>query len=1503
MDIQQASDGGLYLLDRQLEEYDNLETLLEDISNLVGVTSNNILLFMEDGRELKMDILEEAWNTAGPSSPSAAQRLKLYLFNRETFWSDAEQWATQFQEDVILPPPLDLNQVGSLAHIQHPFLVAHDHLSHLQSLYQAQSRALEIAYSNLSHHLQPLINEFQRFSTRAEKELQNEESLIKGAKVDMVLLPKLSINPALLRKKKDTEGDERIKTIGDFVNKRKMEQVRDSCRTAHEEHVERYNQLAGQLDELALHSEAETKGFHEHSQAVGREFAEGLARLEVAINQLSELLGSGAEDVAQDLVELDQAMRDDLMALTGVKNDFTLDIHLHLRQVADFQSQITQLIGPLAALDADLRDKVAFPHLHRLRQLPFAYATVVAEVVRRKEYSRLLLEWTLRLSETLARFTSTEKTRREQVQSDMITQLPFGVVGLDEGGPRIDFSVITGIDSLNAVKFGQEEIEKLVLWVESLKSDEEVMASLEEGDENYLDTLQASIQSLIGMIDFSSEELDRMIQRSVLANRDKPRSASNSRMTLNLSTQLRAANQEKAEQEKRLKENEEAHQTQLRELEEQYQQRLEASQNRQAELQDELVRLRNDLSEEMLARQALSAELEVRSKEQEEKYREQEDPTEFIKGLQAEFTQEKDRATDLGVRLQEALLDVDGLKSAEQTLISQLQELQEERTRSLQNLGDAQLEAQNLESQLAGVRAELEATTQQLSEAQSDRDVALKNQSAEAERMMRDHIAETDGDRAVLEHQNFTLTKQLEDRKNELDEKLNSLKNTHIRQVDGLKAELSFTKAQLREVQRKETVLIDELAMAKDSATAMTQERSHQTDISKDSIALVTKYHEICSRLFTAINNSTTISGVGAGTGNNTSHSQFIGHSSSNILSSASKSQSAMTNLPLSHSISSNSNSNNGELRESVLVRSLETAQNFDLVAFSEAVTKTIGLVKKWSKSCRQFRDLAKSKISFVNFAKGDLALFLPTRNAAARSWAAFNVSAPHNFLKVSDAMQEQTKTREWIIARIVKTEEAIASGGDSIETNPFGLADGLRYYTHHVEEYNPHAIRPSRRSTSTSLQPNADKDASISQILSSTHKTPGPTPGIPEPTSGIDSVSPFKTPRSNRPRSGSGYFPPMTNMTEKVTTPDQLPVKESGAIHDSPEVENSTDVQQQTGIVAPQSSQKEPKGVLETPSKTNDLDTVETETGLSTSTSTKLPPVPNSSPIATKTAPSPSDPTSTSAQPIPRKSHSRLPSRGTTPVSPPSREKDRENLIPGSYARPSSVASSSATSSSFPKGISIGPTTGGKSTLAPAMATNNSSDNNANNNDGSSLNTEGTMKIVKRKESNSSLNPGLGLQSFSPPPDQPLRPSPLGLGSIEGSGNKSRRGSSTSNRFFPSFSPTSTSTNMQDQPPSPFTALGTGSGFISSTSTQKEKDKDTGSSSTSTASKLIRGFTIGRKSSLTPKDTENADDTSQNQILGRSASGKDKEKDKPKTPSTPSAMDLLKRFEGGSNF
>lgn len=36
-------------------------------------------------------------------------------------------------------------------------------------------------------------------------------------------------------------------------------------------------------------------------------------------------------------------------------------------------------------------------------------------------------------------------------------------------------------------------------------------------------------------------------------------------------------------------------------------------------------------------------------------------------------------------------------------------------------------------------------------------------------------------------------------------------------------------------------------------------------------------------------------------------------------------------------------------------------------------------------------------------------------------------VSAPHNFLKIDERWQEKVNTREWIMARIVTTDEAVA--------------------------------------------------------------------------------------------------------------------------------------------------------------------------------------------------------------------------------------------------------------------------------------------------------------------------------------------------------------------------------------------------------------------------------------------------------------------------------------------
>jgi autophagy-related protein 11 len=133
------------------------------------------------------------------------------------------------------------------------------------------------------------------------------------------------------------------------------------------------------------------------------------------------------------------------------------------------------------------------------------------------------------------------------------------------------------------------------------------------------------------------------------------------------------------------------------------------------------------------------------------------------------------------------------------------------------------------------------------------------------------------------------------------------------------------------------------------------------------------------------------------------------------------------------------------------------------------------------------------------------LALFLPTRNQATRPWAAFNVGAPHYFLREQDSHKLQS--RDWLLARISKVEERVvdlsrslnnglrgqsdrqsinteASDGASTRSvddeNPFELSDGLRWYLIDAYEEKPGAPTTPGLGKSTVAATNVDVKGSF---------------------------------------------------------------------------------------------------------------------------------------------------------------------------------------------------------------------------------------------------------------------------------------------------------------------------------------------------------------------------------------------------------------------------------------
>lgn len=186
----------------------------------------------------------------------------------------------------------------------------------------------------------------------------------------------------------------------------------------------------------------------------------------------------------------------------------------------------------------------------------------------------------------------------------------------------------------------------------------------------------------------------------------------------------------------------------------------------------------------------------------------------------------------------------------------------------------------------------------------------------------------------------------------------------------------------------------------------------------------------------------------------------------------------------------------------------------FSVDAFSEAIAKRLRdfeyTARKWQKEARSYKEKSHrfqgeghAKIAVRDFKEGDLALFLPTKGKHMGAWAAFNINAPHHFLREREGMS--LGRREWLVARISKVEERVvdlsktlgpgqASDGRSIGStsdnlsfeendNPFELSDGLTWYLVHAAEERAGAPTTPGLGKSTVAAANVDARGSIRGI------------------------------------------------------------------------------------------------------------------------------------------------------------------------------------------------------------------------------------------------------------------------------------------------------------------------------------------------------------------------------------------------------------------------------------
>ena len=335
----------------------------------------------------------------------------------------------------------------------------------------------------------------------------------------------------------------------------------------------------------------------------------------------------------------------------------------------------------------------------------------------------------------------------------------------------------------------------------------------------------------------------------------------------------------------------------------------------------------------------------------------------------ADATEQTKIAGLLKQELAQVKAEFQDVKTLEERHAQRIAVLLEEQASTIRNLEESRSKGQDMESKVQAVCSESEEVKRALLEASREKDRLLRLQASEHDRIIRDHIAEADGDRAVLEHQFSELKAAADDAEMQLKDARSQVDMVHA-DAQGLREELQRLEHELREAHHVEQVLRGDLRDGRASQSDYEQRL-------EDSSRLIAQLLDVSI----AFRNSHVKA--------MTSAQALVSHPISSKLS-PNPAADPVFSPAMRHSIIGQ-HDEPSPIDPSDPTTALEVLRTFDHDHFLETINKTGSTIRKWQKQCKEYRERAKGKISFRNFAKGDLALFLPTRNSVSKPWAAFN--------------------------------------------------------------------------------------------------------------------------------------------------------------------------------------------------------------------------------------------------------------------------------------------------------------------------------------------------------------------------------------------------------------------------------------------------------------------------------------------------------------------------------
>ncbi|KAI8976594.1 hypothetical protein BD414DRAFT_524466 [Trametes punicea] len=1090
-----AEDGTVVQLDVSLWDLEKLDDLDHFLSEKTGVPHDAIWAYLPDGRPLRGDNVRDL---------AGVEDQTIYVFNKAYLAMDIPQVVrdlhhdAQFQppvEDAIAStPPFRISQLAS-SYLQ----TASVHLEQVNRILDSlhfQEKALRISSGALDLHVLATSEGFEALSTVAQRELDRQAKLLAGLDADLEIVSRVKVHKEFLSAsmRKLIEAGERGRTLGDYVSKVRMRQVADSCMHTHEDLRTRFEQVQEAMARLSRGGDevrhvVMNSSSIEKAEAIAKRAQETWEKIS-SIHATPSRPGTPADRALQELRHLDSTLRLELQHIVDVKNAYTEQCVYTIQRISELNTELIALPAAMTSLQTTFRTKTSFSHITRLHNMLYAYGATITEIVRRKEFARFFYQRSQTILEVMAKLSSNERKRRQAYRNEVQGELPFEVRSLDDPVPNIDFSPQGSSDSTYSLE--RTDIDEFLRVLDDLQQfaqQSENGAALDSITET-----RSKLDKLIGKMDSLEAGFDRIAERSLLSSSrllsHRRRATEDDQAYTELAMQLQELRRQKAEEDAAHERSRAAMEAEIYQLRDS----LQMSETARGQLERDLHSVRAQLESEVNARRILDERNTQMSAEANAKGQE------LARAL-AEATEQARAAEHLRQKLTQVQEEFEAVKSLEARNAEKVAMLLEEQANTLRRLEEARARGEDLEAQIRGARAESDEVKRALVEAGKEKDRLLRAQASEHDRLLRDHIAEADGDRAVLEHQFSELRAALEDTDRQLKDARAQAEMANADAV-GLREELQRVEHELRDARRDERAVREDLRAGRASQSEFEHRLEESERLVAQLLDVALAFRNAHVKALTAVQ-------------------AMVAHPGSKNMASANLADSTHSNGR--HAIVPHS----GEplpIDPSDPVGALEALRAFDHDHFLEAIGKAGSTIRKWQKQCKEYRERAKGKISFRNFAKGDLALFLPTRNSVSKPWAAFNVSFPHYFLQATGHLAEQLKTREWIVARITSITERVVDSKDP-STNPYGLGDGVKYYMLEVEDWTQPSYSSKRRdSKKLPAAERSPEPSSQSLLASETSPIPvgPPEPEVEESFSATRPPTSRLFPRTPRTRSNS---------------------------------------------------------------------------------------------------------------------------------------------------------------------------------------------------------------------------------------------------------------------------------------------------------------------------------------------------------------------------------------------